>query len=102
VKNTNLLWAQGLIYFPPIWPFKGSIVPSRTYAQVMRRERDELYMPPHEVEMVDAREKAGLFWECVALGRKMREKIVDSNQEHETAYQRRFSKIEDPGVRVAG
>jgi hypothetical protein len=102
VKNANLLWAQGLIYFNPIWPFRGSVVPSRTYAEIMRRERQALYMPAAQVEAVLAREEAGLFQECVALGKRMREKIGADSQEHQTANQPGVSEVEDAGLRIAG
>lgn len=42
--NLGLLWARGLLYFPPVWPWKASICKASVYAEIMRREREELYV----------------------------------------------------------
>lgn len=83
MKNLPLLWAKGLVYFPPIWPYKGSITPTKVYAEVMRQERSHLYASPEVVEDALRREENNLRQECLALGKRMREKeLVTSNQEH--------------------
>lgn len=77
------LWARGMVYYGAVPPTRSTIVSSKTYKDIMRRERRELYPSPEQVEMYIARDEAGLYWECIELGRKMRANELRS-QEHET------------------
>ena len=68
------LWATGMIYYGAVPPTRPTITSSKVYREVMQRERRELYPPSAEVEMRLARDKAGLYWQCLELGKRMREK----------------------------
>lgn len=81
------LWARGLVFYGAVPPTRATIVSSKVYRDVMQRERRELYPPPAQVEMYIARDEAGLHWECLELGRKMRaereKEIESSDKKHE-------------------